>query len=72
VTVRREVFWGWKDETGKVLIEPQFDQIGFFQWASKSQNEGKWGFIDKSGKMVIKPKYSIAFSFSGGLAKVKD
>ena len=62
---------GFIDKSGKVVIEPQFDDVGAFieglAWVKK---DGKWGFIDKSGKVVIEPQFDGAGDFSEGLAWV--
>ncbi|MBO6794285.1 MAG: WG repeat-containing protein [Balneolaceae bacterium] len=33
---------------------------------------GEWGYINKSGKMVLEPRYQNAFTFSDGLAIVRE
>ena len=64
--------YGFIDKSGKVVIEPQFDNAEpFSEGLACVEKDGKWGFIDKSGKMVIEPQFDGASDFSEGLAKVK-
>lgn len=54
--------YGFKDQNGKVIIEPQYDYAEDFSEGLGAVNigggltygnTGKWGFIDKTGKVVI-------------------
>ena len=48
--------YGFIDKNGKVVIEPQFDNVSAFsEGLAKVEKDGKWGFIHKSGKVVIEP-----------------
>jgi hypothetical protein len=60
---------GFVDQTGKVIINPQFDEAGFFSegYAAVRQNN-KAGFIDKAGKIVINLQFEDVSSFSEGKA----
>jgi hypothetical protein len=66
---------GFVDVTGKVVIEPKFESVGYFvgglAWAKLS--EGKVGYIDKKGNWVIEPQFTAAKEFdpASGLARVK-
>lgn len=66
---------GFIDPSGKVVIEPQFQSVGYFKnglaWAKSP--DGKIGFIDKKGAWVIEPKFTAAkdFESKSGLARVK-
>jgi len=64
--------WGFIDRSGKIIIQPQFEDTGDFSeglaWVRPF--DGKAGYIDKSGKLIIKPEFDAANSFSGGLAQV--
>lgn len=69
--------YGFKDKTGKFVIEPQFTDImfGFSEGLAAvsigEKDEKKWGFIDKTGKRVIRPTYEYVTSFSEGLAAAR-
>ena len=74
--------WGFMDQTGKIIINPQFDtlilDLDLFQ-ATFDSSEGlspvkvgdKCGYIDKNGRFVINPQFDVAGNFSEGLARVK-
>src|SRR5439155_11247001 len=73
--------FGYIDQTGKIVISPQFD-VGFLNQGTLNvvrfsdglavvNAKGKWGYIDKTGALVIKPVYSDAWPFSVGLAEVR-
>ena len=64
--------YGFIDKNGKVVIEPQFDNVeDFIEGFWKVEKDGKWGFIDKNGKVVIEPQYDYVRDFSEGLAEVR-
>ncbi|HWN41535.1 MAG TPA: WG repeat-containing protein, partial [Thermoanaerobaculia bacterium] len=63
--------WGFIDDTGKFVINPQFDRAGNFSEGLASVLIGdRAGFVDREGKLVINPQYDAMSSFSGGLALV--
>ena len=67
--------WGFIDNAGKVVIEPQFlEAHGFSDGlaAVKPLNNAWWGYIDETGKLIIQPVPSsfMAGEFSEGLAPV--
>src|SRR6218665_591042 len=52
---------GYIDQTGKIVIKPQFDGAGRFQEGLAPVKLGSpWGYIDKNGKMVINPQFDGA------------
>src|SRR5262249_54713825 len=71
---------GYIDESGIVVIKPQFEKVSLYSNDFKSINfsEGlagvkvgdKWGFIDTSGKIVIPPNFRAVWSFHEGMAQV--
>lgn len=67
--------WGFKDQNGKVIIEPKYSGAEEFSegLASVLLND-IWGFIDETGKVVIPFKYNSGYGtgqkFSQGLASV--
>jgi hypothetical protein len=70
---------GFIDETGEVVIEPEFDDnrssfivFSLFSNGLSLVNIGeKYGYIDITGKFVINPQFDEALPFSEGLAVVK-
>ena len=61
--------WGYIDKTGKVIIEPKFDEAADFSEGLARVKVGIfYGFIDFSGDFVIKPQFTWVKSFSEGLA----
>lgn len=69
--------WGYVDEQGMMIIEPQFQMASDFKndravvvVIDKNGYKNKYGYIDKSGKMVVEPQYDEAGDFSDGLAVV--
>ena len=64
--------YGFIDKSGKVVIEPQFDDAGAFsEGFACVEKDDKWGFIDKNGKVVVEPQFDYAREFSEGFAQVK-
>lgn len=74
--------WGFIDKSGKLVINPQFDNTGMFSEGlgnvcvgkcgtfGDKPDESKWGFIDAAGKYVVNPAYDFSYPFSEGLAAV--
>ena len=64
--------WGVIDKTGRIVIEPKFDDTRrqFMEGLLAVEIEKKWGFIDTIGKFIIDPMYDDAWSFSNGYAAV--
>ncbi len=67
--------WGYVDKTGKIIIEPKFDDADEFSEGLANVTIGKkYGYIDKSGKIVITPQFEFSSNsyrcayFSEGLA----
>lgn len=60
---------GFADKTGKVVINPQFEDARPFSegFAAVIQDK-KWGFIDKTGKIVINPQFDGVDNFHSGKA----
>ena len=64
--------YGYIDNTGKFVIEPQFTVARHFaEDLARVKIEGKWGYINQRGDVVIKPQFEEAGYFSEGLARVK-
>jgi len=63
--------WGYMDTMGQLIIDPLYDDVGFFSEGFANVNkDGKWGFIDHSGNYVIEPIYKAAWAFQEGKARV--
>lgn len=72
---------GFVDADGKVLIQPQWDDLGggtifgqqvaFNEGLCAVQKDGKFGYIDTSGNLVIPFQFEGASPFMEGLARVK-
>ncbi len=71
--VQKEGKWGFIDQTGAIVIAPQFDSYSDFQdgLARMTQND-RVVFIDRAGKIVLKPDFQIVEDFSEGLAPVNN
>jgi hypothetical protein len=64
--------WGYIDKTGKIVIEPQFDDIREFNEGLAAVQLGEqWGYINTKGTVVIPPQFERSDRFSQGLAAVK-
>ena len=64
--------YGFIDGSGKIVIQPQFEQAsGFSEGLAAVQMGGKWGYIDPRGRLAISPQFDLADPFSdNGLAVV--
>ena len=48
--------WGVIDTTGKMVIEPQFDDVGSFEVGIAPVTRDKWnGLIDRTGRFIWGP-----------------
>jgi hypothetical protein len=65
--------WGFVDKTGKIVINPQFEEVGMFSEGQCpfKNGENKWGYIDKKGNITINPQFDEADSYINGNAVVK-
>jgi len=70
---------GYIDRTGKVVLEPNYDNASYFYEGLARVSFGRdtiitqgfsQGFIDETGKVVVEPKWDVVSHFSGGLAAV--
>lgn len=65
--------WGYINETGEMIIDPQFDWADSFSFGLASvRMGGKWGYIDSHGGIQIPSQFDGVEPFSAdGLAAVK-
>ena len=79
--------WGFKDASGKIVIEAKYDEVGEFSsglapvnlgakrehYMNFSMKEGgRWGYVDMRGKVVVPITLEYAHKFSDGLGRVSD
>ena len=65
--------YGFIDESGKIVIEPQFQGVyDFSDGLAKVYKSGEFdtAYIDETGKFAIEPKFDIGGNFSEGFAWV--
>jgi hypothetical protein len=55
------IFYGFVDKTGKLVINPQYKQVGYFSegLAVAMDNSGKYGYINREGIWIILPQYTL-------------
>ncbi len=70
--IRENGKYGYIDKSGKVVIQPQFDNtMGFNEGLAATSVGGKFGYIDTKGRWAIKPQFDFTYMFSDGLALVE-
>ena len=72
----REIRYGYKDSSGKIVIDPIFkDANEFIDGLAAVHFNNKWGYIEEdfgqTGKYFIDPQFNYSGSFSEGVAVVK-
>ncbi len=68
--------WGFIDNSGKIIINAQFDRVGDFKegmalFASDINMKMQYGYINKKGEIAINAQFEEASPFQNGLALVK-
>lgn len=69
----KEKKWGFIDQTGKIVIAPQFDQeysSGFSEGLVDVCKNEKWGYVNIQGELVIPHEYEWTNQFKDGFAIV--
>lgn len=72
----KDGFNGFIDQTGKVVIQPDYTEVSKFSGglaAVRLKKTGKWGYINKKNEMVIPAKYNVAKNFDpvSGIARTR-
>ncbi|MBR0129142.1 MAG: WG repeat-containing protein [Neisseriaceae bacterium] len=71
VAVSKDMKWGFVDETGKVVVDLQYDFVADFKEGLAHAKKGrKKGYIDKTGAVLIPFEYDYVGNFENGEAKV--
>ena len=69
---RSDKEWGYINEDGSWLINPQFEHVhNFSEGYAAMQKGGEWGFVDKTGRFAINPQFDDVSEFKDGLAAVR-
>jgi len=64
--------YGFMDGSGKIIITPQFEEVGEFSEGFATVLIGdKFGYINTKGEVAITPQFDYAESFRNGRAAVK-
>lgn len=70
--VRQNGKFGFMERSGRMVIQPQFDDaLNFSEGMAWVRVGKKVGFIDKAGRIVVTPQFDDAQSFVYGRAGVK-
>ncbi|MBR4660254.1 MAG: WG repeat-containing protein [Bacteroidales bacterium] len=57
--------WGYVDNNGRYLVNPQFEEAYYFNCGlARVVKDGKVGYINHHGRYVINPEYASGTSFS--------
>lgn len=66
--------WGFADQTGAIVIEPQYEGArSFGADLGGVCIDGKWGYINKSGEIRVECRFEDCLPFnSSGIAAVKE
>lgn len=60
IPYRKGNLWGYSDSTKKMIIEPKYDYVSFFENGLAVVSEkSKYGIIDQTGKIVLELKYNL-------------
>jgi hypothetical protein len=64
--------YGFIDNTGKIIIKPEYDYVGdFSEGLAVIEINKKYGFIDSLGNIKIFPEFDYADDFSNGFALIE-
>lgn len=63
VPKKDRMVWNFIDKTGKVVFNPEFDDVMSFEnGICPVKRKGAWGFINPTGKLIVPFKYEYSFS----------
>lgn len=70
--VKSDGMFGWMDQTGNIVVKPQYTNVGFFKeglaWAEKN---GKYGFVNKSNQVIVPFQFESVTDFEQGRSIVE-
>ncbi len=75
VKVERDKKWGLVDINGKIVVEPIWEDVGFWEGGFVSvKQDGRWGLLDRSGKFVVQPRWEAVNSpaMTGRIVTAKE
>jgi hypothetical protein len=61
---------GYINKSGKIIINPTFEDLFFFSEGLAKQGTNRYGYIDTTGNFVIKPQFGECNDFHEGMAFV--
>ncbi|MEJ2425814.1 MAG: WG repeat-containing protein [Candidatus Thiodiazotropha sp.] len=67
--------WGYLDEQGHWLVEPELDEARGFVTdvgLARARQGNQWGYIKSDGSWLVKPRYESARPFYHGFAAVAE
>jgi len=71
--------YGYINQEGDIIIEPQYDWAGLFyeslaviKMVDEDNPAGKFGYIDSTGTIVVSPMFDAAGNYCQGWARVKQ
>jgi hypothetical protein len=71
MAVQADGKWGYINQAGEFVIEPQFSNFRPFSEGLVAVQVGnKWGYMNRMGEFVIQPQFASVSDFSEGLAAV--
>ncbi|UOY92248.1 WG repeat-containing protein [Ectobacillus sp. JY-23] len=72
VSTATGIKWGYINDTGQMVLKPQYEQALPFQTNGLAAVEatGRYGLIDTTGQYRVPPRYDMAPSFTEGRAVV--
>lgn len=72
--VEQDGKWGYIDETGALVIEPEFQMARAFSEGQALVEDafGNWRYIDRDGEEALEGTYGFAEPFRGALARVAE